>query len=126
MVSEEIIKVYDSMCFGVGKSMALKEVVDSYMDKTTGIMEHCERCLQTKRWDGQPVLMIVDAAFTSLGLNYFKTVVPKVMAFEEVFVQSGYIQRFKDLQSLSIEKVAHIWASKRSWHVAKSVASRRD
>lgn len=103
--------------------MTLKEVVDSYMEKTTGIKKHCERCLQTKRWNGKVVLMIVDAAFTSIGLNYFQSVVPKVMEFEEEFVQNGPIQQLKDLQSLTIKKVKHIWANQRSWHVATSVAS---
>ena len=32
-----------------------------------------ERCLQTKRWFGSVVLVIVDAAFTSIGLNYIST-----------------------------------------------------
>lgn len=103
--------------------MELKAVVDAYMEKTTGITDHCERCLKTNRWNGEPVLMIVDAAFTSIGLNYFQSVVPKVMEFEEEFVKTGSVQRLKDLQSLSVEKVHHIWANQRSWHVARSVAS---
>lgn len=103
--------------------MRLKEVVDSYMEKTTGLKEYCERCLETKRWNEEPVLMVVDAAFTSIGLNYFQSVVPKVIKFEKEFVKNGPIQRFKDLQSLSLGQVESVWANQRSWHVARSVAS---
>ena len=60
----------------------LKEVVDSYMQKVSGIEEHCNRCLKTERWGSSVVLMVVDAAFTSIGLNYFTAVVPKVEEFE--------------------------------------------
>lgn len=103
--------------------MNISEVLNSYMAKTTGFMAHCERCLRTERWNGNPVLMVVDAAFTSIGLNYFKSVVPRVIKFEKEFVQNGHIQRFEELKSLSISKVKNLWANKRSWHVAKSVAS---
>ena len=41
-------------------------------------LDHCERCLATGRWGGNVVLMIVDAAFMSIGLNYFTSVVPAV------------------------------------------------
>jgi len=44
----------------------LKEIVDSYMQKVSGLREHCERCLRTKRWGGSVVLMVADAAFTSI------------------------------------------------------------
>jgi hypothetical protein len=59
----------------------LKRIVDSYMEKVSGIEEHCAMCLKTERWGGSVVLMVVDAAFTSIGLNYFTAVVPKVEEF---------------------------------------------
>jgi len=52
----------------------LKEVVASYMEKVPEVREYCDRCLRTERWDGSVVLMIVDASFTSLGLNYFQAI----------------------------------------------------
>jgi len=55
----------------------LPQVVNAYMSQTTGLKEHCARCLRTERWGGSVVLMIVDAAFTSIGLNYFTAVVPR-------------------------------------------------
>lgn len=69
--------------------MKLKHVVDSYMQKVSGLKEHCERCLRTERWSGSVILMVVDAAFTSIGLNYFTAVVPKVEEFNKRFVKSG-------------------------------------
>ncbi|MGC8912248.1 MAG: hypothetical protein ACP5K8_09260, partial [Nitrososphaeria archaeon] len=67
----------------------LKGIVDSYMQKASGLKEHCERCLKTERWGGNVVLMVVDAAFTSIGLNYFTAVVLKVKEFNEKFVENG-------------------------------------
>lgn len=57
--------------------LLLKEIVDDYMRKVSGLGEYCFRCLKTDRWEGSVVLMVVDAAFTSIGLNYFTAVVPK-------------------------------------------------
>ena len=59
----------------------LRRVVDSCMQKVSGIKGHCGRCLRTERWGGSVVLMVMDATFTSIGLNYFTAVVPKVEEF---------------------------------------------
>jgi hypothetical protein len=102
-----------------------KEMVDSYMRKVPEVRDYCERCLQTKRWFGSIVLMIVDAAFTSIGLNYFKTVVPKVEKFRREFVNTGRIKTLKDLVTADAnnEELERIWKNKRSWQVVKSIAS---
>jgi len=92
------------------------------MSKTVGIKEHCDRCLRTGRWDGSVVLMIVDAAFTSIGLNYFTAVVPKVIKFKEEFVDRGKVKSLESLSHLPGE-AKNIWRNKRSWQAAKSVAS---
>lgn len=101
----------------------LKEVVDSYMEKVSGLREHCNRCLMTERWGGSVVLMVVDAAFTSIGLNYFTTVVPKVREFSEKFVEAGRIQNLKDLAKADINELMKVWRNKRSWRIAKDIAS---
>lgn len=101
----------------------LSEIVDKYMAKTTGLKEFCDRCLRTQRWNGNVVLMIVDAAFDSIGLNYFTAIVPKVMEFEKSFVENRRVKNLKDLSNLSHEQVKSIWGNKRSWKVAQSVAS---
>jgi hypothetical protein len=100
----------------------LKEVVDGYMQKVSGLKEHCERCLRTERWQGSVVLMVVDAAFTSIGLNYFTAVVPKVEEFNKKFVENGRIRNLKDLATADINELRKVWRNKRSWVIAKEIA----
>jgi len=103
--------------------LPLKTIVDSYMEKVPGLREHCERCLNTDRWGGNVVLMVVDASFTSIGLNYFTSVVPKVKEFSEKFVETGKIKNLKELALADFEELLEIWRNRRSWSVAKEVAS---
>ncbi|WGI17515.1 hypothetical protein [Methanonatronarchaeum sp. AMET-Sl] len=100
----------------------LREVVDSYMELAIGLDRHCNRCLETRRWGGSVVLMVLDAAFTSVGLNYFNIVVPQVMEFENRFVERGRIVNLSDLSSLEHDVVSDLWKNERSWHVARKVA----
>jgi len=101
----------------------LKSIVDSYMQKVSGLKEHCERCLRTERWGGSVVLMVVDAAFTSVGLNYFTAVVPKVEEFSREFVETGRIRNLKELAKADINELRKVWRNKRSWIIAKDIAS---
>jgi hypothetical protein len=101
----------------------LKRTVDSYMQKVSGIEEHCDRCLKTERWGGSVVLMVVDAAFTSIGLNYFTAVVPKVMEFNKKFVENGTIRNLKDLAKADVNELRNVWRNKRSWIIARDIAS---
>jgi len=102
---------------------SLKEVVDSYMRKVAGLREHCDRCLRTERWGGSVVLMVVDAAFTSIGLNYFTAVVPKVEEFSRRFVENGEIKGLKELAGASMRELRRVWRNKRSWSIAREIAS---
>ncbi len=101
----------------------LKKIVDSYMEKVSGIEELCERCLKTERWEGSVVLMVVDAAFTSIGLNYFTAVVPKVEEFNKKFVENGKIKNLGDLAEADAGGLTDLWRNERSWIVAKELAS---
>jgi hypothetical protein len=103
--------------------MGLKEVVDKYMQSVPGLRKHCKRCLSVKRWDGNVVLMVVDAAFTSIGLNYFQAVVPKVEKFRKKFVKTGKVRTLEDLASADIEELMEVWKNSRSWKAAKGIAS---
>lgn len=103
--------------------MTLKEVVDSYMSQVPMVHDHCERCLNTQRWRGNAVLMLLDAAFDSIGLNYFQSVVPKVEQFRLEFVETGEISTLEDLVTARDEKLKAIWKNQRSWQVAKAAAS---
>ena len=69
------------------------------------------------------VLMVVDAAFTSIGLNYFTAVVPKVMKFKEEFISRGKVRSLESLSIFPEEEAEDTWRNKRSWQVAKSIAS---
>lgn len=101
----------------------MKSVVDSYMRRVSGLREHCERCLRTERWGGRVVLMIVDAAFTSIGLNYFTAVIPKVEEFNEKFAESGRIRSLKELAEADLNQLRKVWRNKRSWIIAKKISS---
>lgn len=101
----------------------LKEIVASYMEKVSGLREYCERCLRTERWGGSVVLMVVDAAFTSIGLNYFTAVVPKVKEFNRRFVESGKIRNLKDLAKADANELRTVWKNMRSWTTAREIAS---
>ena len=101
----------------------LKEAVDSYMQQVPEVREYCQRCLKTERWHGNIVLMVVDAAFTSIGLNYFQAVVPKVEKFRQEFVEPGRVRTLEDLAAANDDELEKIWRNKRSWQMAKSVAS---
>ena len=103
--------------------MKLKDVVDRYMAQVPEVREYCQRCLRTERWDGNVVTMVMDAAFTSIGLNYFQSVVPKVEEFRQKFVQPGRVRTLEDLPLVNDDELERIWKNKRSWHMAKSVAS---
>ena len=101
----------------------MKEIVDSYMCRVSGLDVYCSRCLRTERWSGCVVLMVVDAAFTSIGLNYFTAVVPKVEEFSKRFVESGRIKSLKELAEADINELREVWRNKRSWSIARYIAS---
>jgi len=93
------------------------------MQKVSGIERFCSRCLKTERWGGNVVLMIVDAAFTSIGLNYFTAVVPKVEEFNKKFVKTGKIRSLEDLANADINELRSVWRNMRSWKIAKEISS---
>ncbi|MEM2930797.1 MAG: hypothetical protein QW797_08080 [Thermoproteota archaeon] len=107
----------------VGQLSLLKKIVDGYMEKVPGLREHCERCLRTERWGGSVVLMVVDAAFTSIGLNYFTAVVPKVEEFNRRFVETGRIRILKQLSRANLSELRKVWRNRRSWDIARRIAS---
>ena len=101
----------------------MKEIVDRYMKRVSGLEAHCDRCLRTERWGGKVVLMVVDASFTSIGLNYFTAVVPKVQEFSEKFVKMGKIQNLEDLAKSDMNELKQLWRNERSWYIAKNISS---
>jgi hypothetical protein len=67
--------------------------------------------------------MLLDAAFDSIGLNYFQSVVPKVEQFRQKFVETGKIRTFEDLLAARDEELKAIWKNQRSWQMATAAAS---
>ncbi|RLI71950.1 hypothetical protein DRO97_09345 [Archaeoglobales archaeon] len=103
--------------------MELKKIIDNYMQLVPEVKKYCKDCLNVKRYGGNVVLMVVDASFVSLGINYFKVIVPKVLEFKQRFVDSGEITSLGDLSKHSINELTTIWKNKRSWNVAKEISS---
>jgi len=93
--------------------------MDRYMGRTPGAGEEANRCIGLKRWGGSPLLMVLDAGFTSVGLGYFRSVVPAVQRFDSW----GQITTLRELQDTDVESLRLFWKNRRSWQVARSVAS---
>ena len=103
-------------------SKELPQVIHEYISRTSGLRAHCDRCLETGRWNRRVVLMVIDAAFTSIGLNYFTAVVPNVMKFEKELMVNGEVLTLGDLSIIQPGQMQSIWRNRRSWRVAKEVA----
>ena len=82
-----------------------------------------KKCLSGEIWDGNAVLMVVDASLTSIGLNYFKIVVPLVKRFKDECAKTGQITSFEDFEKLSPEdkRLRGIIDNRRGWSVAINV-----
>jgi hypothetical protein len=104
-------------------TLDLKHTVDSYMSRVPMVHEHCDRCLAAARWHSNAVLMVVDAAFDSIGLNYFQSVVPKVELFRLKFVLTGLVSSMEDLAATHSTGLNEIWKNARSWKVARETAA---
>jgi hypothetical protein len=100
-----------------------RKAVGGYMSRAPMVREHCDRCLAGARWHSNALLMIVDAAFDSIGLNYFQSVVPKVELFRQRYVETGHILTLEDLASADVKDLKSVWKNARSWHVAREVAA---
>jgi hypothetical protein len=100
----------------------LSAILDHYINEVPEVKDYCQRCLDTARWDGNVVVMVVDAAFMSIGLNYFQSVVPNVDIFRNTFVYTNKILSFEDLYITEDSALRKIWKNRRSWSMAKEIA----
>lgn len=98
-------------------------VLGRWMVGVGDLRQHCDRCLDTRRWGGSVVLMVLDAAFTSIGLNYFTAVVPAVRRFEQDFVDTGRVVGLRHLAAIDPGEALPVWRNGRSWDVARGVAA---
>ncbi len=101
----------------------IQEIIKEKMQRVPEVKGYCRKCLSGKRWEGNVVLMVVDASFTSIGLNYFTAVVPKVFEFKEKFIDSKKIKNFEDFLNIRNEDLQKIWKNRRSWRMSKDIIS---
>jgi hypothetical protein len=101
----------------------LRSVVDRHMAPCADLRSHCDRCLATQRWGGSVTLMLVDAAFMSIGLNYFTAVVPAVSRYGD-WMNHGRVPTSLDgLSKVSYCDVSTLWKNRRSWEMVREVAA---
>jgi len=67
---------------------------------------------------------VVDAALDSIGLNYFKIVVPRVRRFYEDYVKTGQIAFLEDLSKLTPQdtRLRRIMNNERAWRAAVDIS----
>ncbi|MEA2032593.1 MAG: hypothetical protein U9N41_03300 [Euryarchaeota archaeon] len=97
---------------------------DRFEEVLTTAKESELRCLNGKRWGGNAVLIVVDAALDSIGLKYFKIVVPRVKRFYRDFVETGAISSFNVFSKLSTEdaRLRRVMNNRRVWHAAIGIS----
>ncbi|WP_059176509.1 hypothetical protein [Thermodesulfovibrio aggregans] len=103
--------------------MSLHKLITSKIKNFQELKTICDRCLNTERWNGNVLLMVLDAAFTSVGVNYFQVVVPKIKDFESDFVKTGKVTSLFSFANFDFSKALYIWKNSRSWNVAKQIAA---
>ena len=102
-----------------------REIFEDRFEEVIEVAKEGElRCLNGKRWDGNAVLIVVDASLDSIGLNYFKTVVPRVKQFYREYVLKGEISSFKAFSKLSSEdaRLRELMNNRRVWQAAIEIS----
>jgi hypothetical protein len=101
--------------------LSIKSIIDSYIKLAPESKNFSEQCLSVTRWDGNVVLMVLDAAFTSTGLHYFHAVVPGLNRFKKLYLEPRSIRSIDDIPVINSEIMVQIWRNSRAWHVAISI-----
>ena len=97
---------------------ALRQELNSLAKKSPETLVFCRRVLNSERYGGNAILMVVDSAITSVGVNYFSVVVPRVLEFRRKFVDTGMITHLDDLLKWEGSDFYSVWRNRRSWSVA--------
>jgi len=86
--------------------------------------EYERRLLKGRRWNGKAVLIVVDSALDSIGLNYFQIVVPRVKRFYRDYVKTRQIVSLSALSKLlpNDPRLLNIMNNERAWRVALDVS----
>ncbi|MHA1409126.1 MAG: hypothetical protein ACTSQY_02185 [Candidatus Odinarchaeia archaeon] len=106
--------------------MAIKKVSlpKKYLNYLNSARVFEQRCLNGKRWGGNPLLIIVDSALDSAGLSYFNIVVPRVKKFKTAFIDTGRATSLSDFAKYSAEnpELLSLFNSRRIWAAAIKMA----
>ncbi|MFX0163598.1 MAG: hypothetical protein ACFE68_09780 [Candidatus Hodarchaeota archaeon] len=104
--------------------MLKKALEERYFEVLEEAKEYEQRVKNGKRWGGNTVLIIVDSALDSIGLNYFKIVVPRVKRFNELYVKTKEIDSIEKFSKLSPKdsRLLNIMNNKRLWNAAINIS----
>jgi hypothetical protein len=100
--------------------VAKKVLEEKYVAVLKEAKEYEERVISGKRWEGNTVLIVLDSALDSIGLNYFKIVVPRVRKFFRLYVKTGEIDSIEKFSKLKLEdqRLLKLMHNERVWNVA--------
>jgi len=106
------------------RDLMLRDLIqEKYGDVLGAAREGEQRCFNNTRWGGHAILIVVDAALDSIGLNYFKIVVPRVRRFYQDYVKTGQIASPEDLSKLKPQdpRLRRIMDNERVWRAAINI-----
>jgi len=106
-------------------ALPLKKIAEEKFKEVLEVAREYERrLLKGKRWNGKAVLIVVDSALDSIGLNYFQIVVPRVKRFHREYVKTRQIASLEDLSNLSADdsRLLSVMNNERAWKVALNVS----
>ncbi|MBC7114043.1 MAG: hypothetical protein H5T47_00230 [Archaeoglobi archaeon] len=103
-------------------SERLRDFLEDFSEKYPELIEFCTRVLESRRYGGNVILMIVDAGITSTGVNYFSVVVPRVLKFRDTFILTGEISELRDILSRDPDDFLKIWKNRRSYEVIRGIS----
>jgi len=102
------------------EQVAKKVLEEKYLAVLKEAKEYEQRVKNGKRWEGNTVLIVLDSALDSIGLNYFKIVAPRVRKFYRLYVKTGEIDSIEKFSKLSLEdpRLLKLMHNERVWNVA--------
>ncbi|MCW1296823.1 MAG: hypothetical protein OH319_04030 [Candidatus Parvarchaeota archaeon] len=109
------------------KSVYWKKIYESYFsDVIEEAKYYANLCFSGKRWYGNALLIIIDACLDSIGLNYFKIVVPRVEKFYEDYVRTRKISTLEDFVKLNAkdERLRKLIKNERVWNACLEICKR--
>ena len=79
-----------------------QDVLDAYAEGVP-YTDLTKDFLERRRWGGDPVCLLAEAAAATTGQRYATGIYPTVRRFREAFIETGRLQRFAELAALDLE-----------------------